>query len=100
VIWWDTFFEAATLQTFSADAADWRDRERLNDITLQDWQFSVGTGVRFVIPQFPIRLYLAKRFAYDENGDIEWQTGNLFNNGDLNSGRGIDLVFTIGAEFF
>ena len=100
VIWWDTFFEAATLRTFAADAADWNDRERLNDLRLQDWQFSLGTGIRFVIPQFPIRLYLAKRFEYDENGNIQWQTGNLFNGGNLDSGRGLDLVFTIGAEFF
>lgn len=100
VIWWDTFFEAAALRTFSANVSDWNDRERLTDLELPDWQFSVGTGIRFVIPQFPIRLYLAKRFQYDENGEIDWQTGNLFNGGDLTSGQGLDLVFTIGAEFF
>mgnify|MGYP006276101607 CR=1 FL=1 len=100
VIWWDTFFEASTLRTIDADAADWQDRELLSELELSDWQFSVGTGIRFVIPQFPIRLYLAKRFEYDQNGDIEWQTGNLFNGGDSDSGRGVDLVFTIGAEFF
>ncbi|HKK49080.1 MAG TPA: outer membrane protein assembly factor BamA [Alkalispirochaeta sp.] len=99
VIWWDTFFEAATLRTFG-DSSQWSDRERLTDLQLADWQFSMGTGIRFVIPQFPIRLYLAKRFEYDESGNIEWQTGNLFNGGDVNSGRGLDLVFTIGAEFF
>ena len=99
VIWWDTFIEAATLRTFG-DSSQWSDRQRLTDLQLADWQFSMGTGIRFVIPQFPIRLYLAKRFEYDESGNIEWQTGNLFNGGDVNSGRGLDLVFTIGAEFF
>lgn len=97
VIWWDTFIEAATLQ---AVGSDWSERQRLSEARLEDWQFSAGTGIRFVIPQFPIRLYLAKRWQYDENGNIEWQTGNLFNGGDLDSGRGLDLVFTIGAEFF
>ncbi len=99
IIWWDTFFEAATLRTFDADAADWDDRQRLTDLTAQDWLFTVGTGIRFVIPQFPIRLYLARRFEIDEDGDVEWQTGNLFSGGDSDSGRGLDLIFTIGIEF-
>lgn len=98
VIWWDTFFEAATLRTFDGSAEDWDARERMNDLKLEDWLFTIGTGIRFVIPQFPIRLYLAKRFKYDANGDIEWQTGNLFSGDE--EGRGLDLVFSIGAEFF
>ncbi len=103
VIWWDTFAEGALLQTFTGDTSgenDFDNRERLVETSLPDWQFTVGTGIRFVIPQFPIRLYLAKRFQFDENGNVEWQTGNLFNDGDLTSGKGLDLVFTIGAEFF
>lgn len=100
VIWWDTFLEGAILREFSSDLTNWENRQRLEDMELQDWQFTIGSGIRFVIPQFPIRLYLAKRFAFDENGDIEWQTGNLFNRGEPDSGRGLDLVFTIGAEFF
>ncbi len=100
VIWWDTFFEGAVLREFTSDLTNWEDRQTLQDMELQDWQFTIGTGIRFVIPQFPIRLYLARRFLVDENGEIEWQTGNLFNRGDPDSGRGLDLVFTIGAEFF
>ncbi len=96
IIWFDTFFEATAM----ADGApNWDARQRLSDVQREHWKFSVGSGIRFVIPQFPIRLYLAKRFKYDANGDIEWQTGNLFNNG-FEDGRGLDLVFTIGAEFF
>lgn len=97
VIWWDFFFEAAALQNLNTG---WKERDRLRDLEWSDWQFTVGTGIRFVIPQFPIRLYLGRRFRIDENGDIDWQTGNLFNRGDLDSGRGVDLIFTIGAEFF
>lgn len=101
IIWWDTFAEAAVLRTFTdGSGSDFQERELLRDLRLQDWQFTIGTGIRFVIPQFPIRLYLAKRFKYDESGNVEWQTGNLFNDGDPNSGKGLDLVFTIGAEFF
>jgi outer membrane protein insertion porin family len=100
VVWWDTFFEGATLRQFDESAEEWSNRESLADTRLQDWRFSIGTGIRFVIPQFPIRLYLARRFEFDEDGNVEWQTGNLFNGGDPDSGQGVDLVFTIGAEFF
>lgn len=98
VIWWDTFFEMATLRTFDGDAENWDEREKIADLQWQDWMFTIGTGIRFVIPQFPIRLYLAKRFSIDENGEVEWETGNLFSGDE--EGRGLDLVFSIGAEFF
>jgi len=88
----------ATLRTFDGAAEDWDARQRLGDLRWQDWKFTIGSGIRFVIPQFPIRLYLAKRFEIDENGNVDWQTGNLFSGGD--EGRGLDLVFSIGAEFF
>ena len=100
VIWWDTFAEGALLRTFTGTGIDFENRERINDAVLQDWQFTIGTGIRFVIPQFPIRLYLAKRFKFDESGNVEWQAGNLFNDGDPSGTKGLDLVFTIGAEFF
>lgn len=90
VIWWDTFLEGSRL---------WQSREDIGTGTVEDWKFTLGTGIRFVIPQFPIRLYLAKRFRMEENGDIAWQTGNLFNRGG-EEGRGVELVFSIGAEFF
>ncbi|MFW6214358.1 MAG: outer membrane protein assembly factor BamA [Alkalispirochaetaceae bacterium] len=92
VIWWDTFLEGARL---------WQDREDIGsgEGTINDWKFTMGSGVRFVIPQFPIRLYIAKRFLVEEDGTIDWQTGNLFNRGG-EEGRGVELVFSIGAEFF
>ncbi len=97
VIWWDTFFEMATLRGFDNDEV-WNTRERLNDLEWQDWKFTIGSGIRFVIPQFPIRLYLAKRFQVGPDGEIDWQQGNLFSGDDENAG--LDLVFSIGAEFF
>lgn len=98
VLWFDTFLEGATIRQFEGDASTWSNREELSSIALSDWQFTVGTGLRFVIPQFPIRLYLAKRFEFAEDGSIEWQPGNLFGSGEGTGG--LDLVFTIGAEFF
>lgn len=90
VIWFDTFVEGARL---------YENRTDIGQGGLEDMRFTIGSGIRFVIPQFPVRLYLAKRFQFDENGNVEWQTGNLFSGGG-GEGRGLDLVFTIGAEFF
>jgi outer membrane protein insertion porin family len=41
------------------------------DWLLDDFYFSFGFGVRFTIPQFPIRLYFAKRFRYGSGG-FDW----------------------------
>lgn len=90
VIWWDTFLEGARL---------WQTRDDFGTGTIEDWKFTFGSGIRFVIPQFPIRLYIAKRFRMEQDGDIVPQTGNLFNRGG-EEGRGVELVFSIGAEFF
>lgn len=96
VIWFDTFLEGAIMANGNED---WTSRDRLGEITARDWKFSMGSGIRFVIPQFPIRLYLAKRFTINDSNDIDWVTGNLFNS-NSSEGGGLELVFTIGSEFF
>ncbi|MCL2411177.1 MAG: hypothetical protein FWC97_05985, partial [Treponema sp.] len=52
-------------------------------------RFSYGGGIRFTIPQFPIRLSLARRFRIID-GEVQWQSGALF--GGNREGRGMDLV--------
>ena len=90
VIWLDLFFESAAL---------WNDLEDVVSTNLlETMRFTFGGGVRFTIPQFPIRLYLAKRFRI-VNGAVEWQTSPLF-NGENTPGGGIDLVFSIGTDLF
>ena len=44
----------------------------MNDITLQDFYFSVGPGIRFTIPQFPLRLLFANTFRINDEKDVEW----------------------------
>jgi len=44
-----------------------------------DWDnfaFSTGLGARFIIAQFPFRLYLVKRFTFD-GATIDWKTQGL-----------------------
>jgi outer membrane protein insertion porin family len=89
VIWLDGFLEGSYF---------WEKREEMWNMEAENWLFTVGWGVRFVIPQFPIRLYLVRRFTLDD-GDIAWQTGSLFNR-DGTEGRGWDFVFSIGTELF
>jgi outer membrane protein insertion porin family len=89
VIWWDQFFDAAAI---------WQDRDEMGDLGVENMLFSFGTGFRFTIPQFPIRIYLARRFTI-EDGNVVWQTGGLFNP-DNKQGRGMEFVFSIGTELF
>ncbi len=88
IIWFDMFFEGASL---------WDSYKNVNMGDIGNFNFSFGGGIRFVIPQFPIRLYLAKRFQI-VNGNVEWIQGGLFNGGS--STGGVDFVFSIGTGFF
>ena len=47
-------------------------KDIMNDITLQDFYFSVGPGIRFTIPQFPLRLLFANTFRINDEKDVEW----------------------------
>lgn len=86
VVWADIYAEAVRFV---------KDRDELFRFQNErsGWMFGVGAGLRLVIPQLPIRLYIAKRFGIDESGSLVPQTGNLFNTGQ--EGSGLDLVFAI-----
>ncbi len=90
VIWFDQFLEATAL---------YEERSDIGQLGIENMRFSLGAGLRFVIPQFPIRLYFTRRFLVDNNGNVEWQTGSLFNRNNR-EGRGWDFVFSIGTELF
>lgn len=90
VFWFDGFFEVAGL---------WEKLEQVNTIDPEKYYFTFGAGFRFVIPQFPIRLYLAKRFKLDEKSTVMWQRGNLTASKNPHDASGIDLIFSIGLNF-
>lgn len=89
VLWLDTFLDGVSL---------WEDPAQISTLGPDNFMFSLGAGFRFTIPQFPIRLYLAKRFRIGESG-VDWQQGSYFNWNDTPTG-GLDFVFAIGADFF
>jgi len=39
---------------------------------VNDWRFSLGGGFRFANPQFPIGIYLVKKFRWDIDKNIDW----------------------------
>ncbi len=48
------------------------------DMKLGNFAFSAGVGLRFIIIQFPFRIYFAKQFVYDQGAgfkftDKDWQ---------------------------
>ncbi|HZK19444.1 MAG TPA: outer membrane protein assembly factor BamA [Treponemataceae bacterium] len=51
-----------------------------NNIGVEDWRFSYGPGIRFSLPQFPLRLLLANSFRV-ENGTVVWDDGIAENTG-------------------
>lgn len=42
-----------------------------NDLSIEDFFFSTGPGIRFTIPQFPLRLLFANTFRV-EDGSVKW----------------------------
>ena len=45
--------------------------ELFNDLVIEDFYFSTGPGIRFCIPQFPLRLLFANTFRIVEE-NVEW----------------------------
>ncbi|MDR2536224.1 MAG: outer membrane protein assembly factor BamA [Treponema sp.] len=77
ILGWDFFFDAAAVKDTP--------RDLFTALSIENMRFSLGGGLRIMIPQFPIRLALAKRFKVVD-GAVEWQGGNL--------GNVLDLVFS------
>jgi outer membrane protein insertion porin family len=66
VLAWDFFFDAAAVRP------DWYTFWSGGKAFLESMRFSFGGGLRFAIPQFPLRLLFAKRFSVDGDGTVKW----------------------------
>jgi len=85
LLWWVFFFDGVVATPEIAD---------LKGMSLDDFRFSVGGGLRFTIPQFPIRLYLAKRFRFSD-GKIVPEAGDL-----PFFGTTVEFVISLGGDTF
>ncbi|HNY16943.1 MAG TPA: outer membrane protein assembly factor BamA [Treponemataceae bacterium] len=65
----DFFFDAVAVK---------KDIHALSDLSLNDYYFSYGPGLRFLIPQFPLRLMFANCFRI-QDGKVEWKNDNRSN---------------------
>jgi len=83
IVWGITFFDISGLYDTPGDFT----------IDPKELYYSIGLGVSFLIPGFPIRLYLARRFKYDD--DIEkWQFAN-----SQTFFRDWDFIFAVAGFF-
>ncbi len=83
------FFDAAGLWPSVGGPAP-----SLQAMSLEDLYYSFGAGLRFTIPQFPIRLYLGKGFQV-KNGKVVWKPGDI-NIGSLS----ISFIISLGGDVF
>jgi len=92
---WDFFFDAAGVETergyyFGINS------EGKKNFTIDNMRFSFGAGLRFTMPQLPLRFSLAKRFR-TVDGVFQWETGSWFSNGK--KGSGIDPVISFAVSY-
>ena len=94
-IWLVGFLDAAGLwdQPFNATPP----MTSFDEMNLGQIFLSTGFGIRFTIPQFPIRLYLAKGFQI-KNGSLVWKP---LSPGDLAIGNfNFSFVISLGGNVF
>ena len=69
-----------------------RDNENNRNFTINNLRFSYGGGLRIALPQFPIRVSIAKRFRFKDN-EFTWVPGALFAL-PSRPNSGVDLVIS------
>jgi len=90
----DLFFDAA--------GVDGEKGSYFDNFTIENMCFSYGFGLRFTMPQFPIRLSLAKRFQVVD-GAVKWAPGAIFGPDDVKdpakAWMGMDLVVSFVLSY-
>jgi outer membrane protein insertion porin family len=74
ILAYDLFFDAAGIENSIANEN--RLGEYFEGFTIENMRFSFGGGIRFTMPQFPIRLSLVKCFRIVD-GEVEWKPGAI-----------------------
>ena len=99
ILAWDFFFDAAGVEASQQNADGTRTGIRgyyfrEGNFTIDNMRFSFGGGLRFTMPQFPLRFSLAKRFrTYD--GEFAWEPGSWFQTDNPLSGLDPVISFAI-----
>jgi outer membrane protein insertion porin family len=90
ILAWDFFFDAAGVETVQGQYFN------NGNFTIDNMRFSFGGGLRFTMPQFPLRFSLAKRFRTID-GQFTWERGSMFQTDDPASG--IDPVISFAISY-
>ena len=85
--------------SFLSSSAVWAEPSEVLDMSLNDFYFSLGTGVQIDIPSFPISFFLVKRAKFSDNV-LEWQHGSYFGTSDTTDNSGLDFVITFDLDYF
>ena len=91
----DLFLDTAGVE--SQKGYYFRKVEGSPNFTIENLRFSFGGGLRFAMPQFPLRLSIVKRFLV-KDGEVEWQRGQLFSNNSRPT-SGVDLVLSFVLSY-
>jgi len=92
---WDFFFDAAGVETVQGYYFGTNNEGKPN-FGIDNMRFSFGGGLRFTMPQFPLRFSLAKRFR-TKDGEFIWERGSMFPTSD--PGSGIDPVISFAISY-
>jgi outer membrane protein insertion porin family len=99
---WDNWIELrnplvaniVSFNLFLSGTGIWSDLASFREeLSLSDFLFSTGFGLQLDMPNFPMGLYLVKRFKIQDN-QIAWQPGDLFKTSSSTSGMQIVLSFS------
>jgi outer membrane protein insertion porin family len=80
---------------FDADVVKPTPQDFFNNLSLDEWRFSYGGGIRFTIAQFPFRFLLAKRFKIID-GQVKFEPGSMFKQSN-DPTSGLDFVISFAV---
>jgi len=89
LLWIDTFVDHSLI--IDAGSTEWNPFAQ----PLASQRFAWGTGIRIVSPQFPLALYFAKPFVFDNGGTLHWSKGD----GLFGDSADMKLVVAFGMEY-
>jgi outer membrane protein insertion porin family len=87
VLAWDFFLDAAGVSPTP--------KEFFTDFDHDSMRYSLGGGLRFTIPQFPLRFSFAKRFR-TVDGRFQWEPGTI---GKRGPNGGVDWVLSFAISY-
>jgi outer membrane protein insertion porin family len=88
ILAFDLFFDTAGIETEQGYYLG-KNSSGESNFTLNNFRFSFGGGLRVTMPQFPVRLSLAKRFRFVDD-KFEWVSGPI---------GGMDIVFSFVLSY-